>query len=97
MKKPKLEFKEVFVVEGWATEIQQGVGVYFDTVKEGLCDYSNCWLVWINGSNVPERIYETKVFTNHQDAITQLKKEKNSYKDYLEKQIKQCSENLKNL
>jgi hypothetical protein len=97
MKKPKLQFKEVFIVDGWATEIEKGIGVYFDTVKEGICDYSNCWLVWVNGSNVPERIYENKVFTNYQNAIAQLNKEKTSYKAYLEKQIKECSENLKKL
>lgn len=99
MKKPKLKFEEVFVVENWATEIKSGVGVYFPSNESQTSSpLSNQWLVWFNGGNsVPETFSESNVFTNRLDAVSELVKQSTDYAKYLKENIERNTKKLEEL
>ena len=97
MKKPKLVFQEVYIVEDWATEIKKGIGIYFPELKEYLVSYSNTWLIWLNGESTPERFYSSKVFTDYGKAFNKLEEEKKKYIKYLQEDIEKKTERLKEL
>ena len=87
MKKPKLKFQEVYVVEDWGTEIKKGVGVLFDKLKDYLVTHENYWLIWLENDEHPSKFYDSKVFLNYDQAYLKLQTEKNRYKKYLEEEI----------
>ena len=97
MKNPKLKFQQVYIVEEWSTEIKEGIGIYFKELKEYLISYSNCWLVWVENSEVPERFYSSKVFVDYDKAFNQLQIEKKDYIKYLEQEVEENILKLKSL
>lgn len=97
MKKPKLEFKRVWIVSGWATKIKIGWGVFFPELKESICTYSDYWLVFIDGETMPTKIYKNEVFEDENKAYLAFNSEKSKYKKYLQEQIEKNTEQLKQL
>lgn len=94
MKIPELEFKKVYVVEEWATQIKEGVGVFFSAFGEGSLEYSDVWLVWYKDKNIPEKVYDRKVFTDYNKALNGLERTKNDYIKYLNDTIDKYTKTL---
>ena len=97
IKKPKLNFQEVYVVKDWSHKIEKGVGVFFPILKEGLCDYQNYWLVWIDNDANPKKIYKSEVFIDYNEALKRLRETKTDYINYLKKEIENKNQLLKEL
>lgn len=97
MKKPKLELKQVWIVEGWSTKIKKGWGLFFPELKESICSYSDYWLVFIDNEPAPKKIYKNEVFEDENKAYLALNNEKSKYKKHLQEQIEKNTKELKSL
>lgn len=97
MKKPKLIWKEVYIVKGWQTKIVKGIGTFFPEIKESICTYENCWLVFIENSPVPEKIYKTEVFEDFDKALAAVQNEKQKYLKFCSEQVDEYSKKVNEL
>lgn len=96
MQKPKLEFKQVWVVEGWQTELITGVGVFF-LQTENYSDFNGSWLIFFEGNPHPKKYYKSVVYEDEGQAQMQLNREKKSYTKYLQEEIEKITQKLKSL
>ncbi len=97
MKKPKLDWKEIYIVKGWQTKVIKGIGVFFPKLKENICTYDDYWLVFINDNPIPEKVYKTEVFEDHQKAINQIIIEKQQYLKFCSEQVLEYSKKVNEL
>jgi len=97
IKVPNLIWKEVYIVKGWQTEIIKGIGVFFPKLQEGICTYEDYWLVFIENSLVPEKIYKTEVFEDLSKATYQIQKEKENYLKFCNEQVLKYSQKVTEL
>jgi len=96
MKKPKLEFKQVWVVEGWQTKLITGMGVFFPQTND-YSDFNGCWLVFFDGNAHPKKYYKSVIYEDEEQAQMQLNREKKSYAKYLQEEIEKTTKKLKEL
>ena len=97
IKKPKLNFQEVYVVKTWGEKIGKGVGVFFPSLQEGLCEYQDYWLVWIENKSMPQKIHTSDVFTDYEKAFKKLSDTKIDYINFLKKEIEKNTKKIKEL
>lgn len=95
MKPPKLNWKPVFIVEEWGTEIIEAVGTYLDKYIDGVIEYNDTWLVFINGVIHRKRGY--LVYEDRKSAEGRLFHEKKKYLEYCQKQVDEYQEKVKKL
>jgi len=96
MKKPKLEFKQVWIVEGWQTESRTGMGTFFPPTEK-YSDFNESWLVFFDGETYPKKFYKSVVFENEVQAEAELTRQKASYAKYLKEEIERQQQELKKI
>jgi hypothetical protein len=95
MKKPKLKWIPVFIVENWGEEIVEGVGTYLENFVDGFVQYNGVWIVEING--LLHRKSGINVYDDKKFAEERLKYEKKKYLEFCKEEVLKYQEKVKKL
>jgi hypothetical protein len=90
-----IEFKRMFFVDDWATEMKSGNGARLKFKSHLIQDEKV--LFYPDGEDIPVMVYPGRVFDTLESAHNELERQKKDYIKYLKEQRDKSIEKLKAL